>query len=265
MHHSRSLAVAVIAAVLSPAAGAQEFAAVVSPPRFEIAAKPGERVREVVEITNVSSLPSTFHLHTSDWTLAPDGAVAFSDDLAPDSCRRWVAIERREIAVPGGGRYRYRFEFQPPADAGPGECRFALMIEGDEQSVRSEGGLEMPVSGRIAIIVYAQIGQTAADLRVVSANVRDVDGRPLPVLLVNNSGNAHGRLTGFLSGTDANGRKLEFDAATLPILPGETRGIALTASDGMKDVTDFAYPVRIKGVLEWGDGQRIELDQLFAR
>ncbi len=46
--------------------------------------------------------------------------------------------------------------------------------------------------------------------------------------MVRNSGTAHGRLTGFLSGTDAAGNKLEFTPSTLPILPGETRGIPLT-------------------------------------
>lgn len=258
-------AIAAFAAIVSFGAAAQGFAAVVSPPRFELSAKPGERVREVVEITNASAQPATYRLRTADWTLAADAGVSFSDALAAGSCRPWVAIERREITVPGGGRYRYRFEVLPPADAPAGECRFALMIEGDEQSVRTSSGLNVPVSGRIGVIVYVTIGQAAPDLQLAGASVAKVDGKRVPVLSVHNTGNAHGRLGGFLSGVDAKGRTLEFTPSTLPILPKETRSIALGATDGANEIADIAYPVRIKGVLEWGDGKRIEFDQLFAQ
>ena len=248
-----------------PVAAAQGFAAVVSPPRFEIAMKPGERVRQVVEITNASTLAATYHLRTADWQLAPDGSVAFPDGLAPDSCRPWVAIERHEIQVPGGGSYRYRFEVQPPTDAPAGECRFALMIEGDEQTVQTDAGLALPISGRIAVIVYVGIGAAAPNIRVAAAKVADVNGRPLPVLEVSNTGNAHGRLAGFLTGTDAQGRKLDFSPATLPVLPGETRSIALTPSAGADEVAEIAFPVTIKGVLELGGDQRADFAHTFAR
>jgi fimbrial chaperone protein len=249
---------------LTPAR-AQDFAAVVSPPRFEIRAQPGQRIRQVVEITNAGPRPSRYHLRTADWALGADGGVTFSEELVSDSCRSWVAIERREIDVPGGGRYRYRFEVEPPADTTPGECRFALMIEGDPQMVRTESGLPVPVSGRIGVIVYVRVGDAAADLQVVETSVADTSSGMLPVLTVRNTGNAHARLAGFLEGADAKGRRLEFFPSTLPILPGETRAIPLSASEGRVAVTDLAYPVRVAGVIEWGDGQRIEIDQPFPR
>lgn len=252
---------------LGPASAvrAQDFAAVVSPPRFEIRAEPGQRIRQVVEITNAGPRPSRYHLRTADWTLDANGGVTFSEDLTPDSCRSWVAIERREIEVPGGGRYRYRFEVQAPPDATQGECRFALMIEGDPQTVQTGNGLPVPVSGRIGVIVYVTVGEAAADLQVADTMVTDMSGGFMPALSVHNAGNAHARLNGFLSGTDARGRRLEFFPSTLPILPGETRLIPLTAAIGPDAVTDLAFPVRVAGVVEWGDGRRIEINQLFAR
>ena len=218
-----------------------------------------------MEITNAGPRPSRYHLRTADWTLDADGGVTFSEDMAPDSCRSWVAIERREIEVPGGGRYRYRFEVQAPPEATQGECRFALMIEGDPQTVQTGNGLPVPVSGRIGVIVYVTVGEATADLQVAEASVADTPSGTLPALAVHNSGNAHARLNGFLSGTDARGRRLEFSPSTLPILPGETRLIPLTASNGPDAVTDIAFPVRVAGVIEWGDGRRIEINQLFTR
>lgn len=256
---------AAAAALWLPCAAAQNFAAVVSPPRFEITARPGERVRHVVEISNAAQQPARYYLRTADWSLDADAGVSFSDELAPGSCRPWVAIERRQIEVPGGGQYRYRFEVEPPAGTPDGECRFALMIEGDEQTVRTAAGVGVPVSGRIAVIVYVAIGQAAPDLAVVGTTVAELNGRALPALEVRNSGNAHGRLAGFLTGTDASGRKLEFAPSSLPVLPGETRRVALSASDGSDQAPELSFPVTVKGTLELGTGRRIDFEQQFTR
>jgi P pilus assembly chaperone PapD len=258
-------ALTLILGLLSPLAGAQEFSAAVSPPRFEFRVNPGERARQVIEITNTSTQASTYHFRTADWTLAPDANVIFADELDYRSCRPWVAIERREITVPGGGRYRFRFEVEPPADTPARECRFAVMIEGDEQTARTADGMSIPVSGRIGVIVYASVGDAAPDLQVVDSGVVVVNGHKLPVLQVNNLGNAHGRLAGFLRGRDALGRRLEFTPSTLPILPGETRAITLTASDQPDSIVDVAFPVTISGVLEWGTESRLEINQSFGQ
>src|SRR5262245_51074928 len=130
MPNLKTLAINVLAAIVllfAPLAHAQ-FAAAVTPPRFELSLKPGDRTRQVIEITNASGVEATYHVRTADWTLEPDGGVSFSDELQFQSCRPWVAIERREITIPAGGRYRFRFEVEPPADTLPHECRFALLI-----------------------------------------------------------------------------------------------------------------------------------------
>jgi hypothetical protein len=129
----------------------QGFAALVSPPRFELATQPGKTLRSVVEVSNRSTAPARYLIHTADWTFSADFSVNFHDDLQPGSCRPWVAIERPEIVVPGGGTLRYRFEVAVPANAPPGECRFAVMIEGAEPSIARSQGLDMPVTGRIGV------------------------------------------------------------------------------------------------------------------
>lgn len=241
---------------------AQGFAAMVSPPRFELMIKPGETTRQIVEITNADSRPATFHLRTADWTFDAKAAVALSDALAEGSCRPWVAIERREIVVPAGGRYRYRFELTAPADA-TGECRFALVIEGGGEAVDAGQNIKVPINGQIGVIVYATVAGATPELEIVGTDVAMQDGRTLPVLRVRNSGRAHGRLTGFLSGTDASGRSLEFMPAGLPILPGETRTIALGVAGESAEAVEIKYPITIRGTLEWG-GRSTPLDARFA-
>lgn len=248
---------------LSPAAWAQ-FSLAVSPPRLELRGTPGQTLREVIELSQADIHPGSYKLRTADWTLRPDASVEFSEALAPDSCRPWVAIERREVTVTPGHPYRYRFEVTPPADARPSECRFAILIEGKEQAV----GPKLPIglAARIGVIVYLSIGDVQPRLSVVGSSIASVGGQMLPVLKVRNEGQAHGRLNGFLEGSDASGTALEFASASTPIMPGETRDIALSASrPGNPDAqVELKFPVRVRGKLEWGDSGNTPIDQAFG-
>lgn len=250
--------------LLSQSAMAQNFAALVSPPRFELATMPGKPLRAVVEITNADARNAVYRIKTADWSLDANYGAQFHDALQPNSCRPWVAIERREITVAAGGKYRYRFEIKPPANTPPRECRFAIMIEGTETSIQTQDGVSFPVSGRIGLIVYVAIGDVAPKLELVGNQIGIVNGERTPLVLVKNSGTAHGRLAGFLSGTDAGGKKLEFTPSSAPILPGETRPIALTTNreDERKAVT-IEFPITLRGKLEWANSS-IAFEQRFA-
>ncbi|MEO8248430.1 MAG: hypothetical protein ABI589_03585 [Burkholderiales bacterium] len=261
-------ALALVAGICPAPAFAADFAVAVSPPRFELQLKPGAGRREVLELTSASTVAATFTVRTADWTFGADASVNFVDELLPGSCRPWVAIERRQLTVQPGRPVRFRFEVAAPADAPAQECRFALLIEGQEQTTGGNA-LKLPFNARIGVIVYAAVGDVKPQLAVAGARVDQVNGAPTPVLLVRNDGNAHGRLAGFLSGTDAAGTKLEFSPASAPILPGETRAIALMPNKegDTETVVAVKYPVTVTGKLEWGQPQSpqsLPLEQRFA-
>lgn len=244
-------------------ASAQGFGAYVTPPRFEVKVTAGETLRQVVEIQHAGQQRGSYRVYTNDWTFLPDHSVAFSDALAPDSCRPWVAVERRDLSIEPNARYRYRFEISPPPGTPARECRFALMIEGQEPA-RVQGQVNFPVGGRIGVIVYALVGDAAPRLDITGTRVLPINGQPTAVVDVRNQGNAHGRLEGFVNGTDASGKRIEMAPADLPILPGETRRITITpvAEDG-KPAPQIRFPLKIKGELEWG-ANRLPLDASFA-
>jgi hypothetical protein len=242
---------------------AQGFGAYISPPRFEVKVAAGQNLRQVVEIQHVGQQKGNYRISTNDWTLKPDNSVTFSDALAPDSCRPWVAIERRELIIEPGARYRYRFEITPPPGTPARECRFAIMVEGLDPA-QVQGSLNFPVGGRIGVIVYAIIGDAAPQLEITATRVATVNGTPSAVVDVRNSGNAHGRLEGFVNGTDAAGTRFEMAPADLPIMPGETRTVAINpvVEDG-KPAPDIRFPLVVKGKLEWGKNS-LPLDARFA-
>lgn len=74
------------------------------------------------------------------------------------------------------------------------------------------------MSGQIALIVYVAVGDVKPMLKIVKADVVTIGGVQTPVVMVENTGTAHGRLSAFLSGTDAAGVQREFSPSTLPIL-----------------------------------------------
>ncbi len=243
---------------------AQEFAAVISPPRFVDRAKPGATYRNVIEIANVSAKTARFTLQTADWRLDSTGAPEFTQSLTADSCRPWVGIEAAEIAVASGSKRRYRFEVAVPKDAPVGECSFAILIEGEPQPPRE--GMPLPLSGRIGVIVYLAIGDAAAALEILDTHIADQQGKPLPTLRVRNTGNMHGRLEGYLAGIDAKGTKIVLVPDNGPIMVGATRDIVLypQAEDGDGNMPAIVYPLRIRGRLD-ADKQRLDIETTLSR
>ncbi|MDE2627234.1 MAG: hypothetical protein KGL99_08805, partial [Burkholderiales bacterium] len=201
---SAVMGLALAGLVFGGAAQAQ-FAAAVTPPRFEIAVEPGQVTRQVFEITQAIPGDSTYRVYTTDWSMDATGALTFYETLQPGSCRPWVAIERKEVTVARGARVRFRFEVAPPAGVTPQECRFALMIESKPQDVKTGDIASFPMNGRIGVIVYVSVGGAKAVLEPGALSVGPFDGRPTPLLAVHNRGNATGRLSGILNGTDAAG------------------------------------------------------------
>lgn len=258
----RALAFAFALAFATLEAAAQ-FAAFVAPARFELAAKPGQKLQQVLEIGNDELGEAELRVRTADWTLRPDGGVDFQPDyLAQDSCRPWVRIERHAVKIGGKARRRFRFEVDVPPDAGDRLCRFALLVEPAAADTRVSplGGIMLPIQGRIGVIVYVRVGNARPALTLERVALQPVNGRPTPVAVLRNSGNAHGRAEGTLSGTDAAGRAFDFVVAPLPVLPGETRTIPMWPQDTPdgKSVAPTP-PIRVKGTIEW-DGGRIPVE-----
>lgn len=258
--------VCAVTALAAPVASrAQGFSAVISPPRFEVNVQPGKTTRQIIEITHVANQPGQYRVYTNDWSIAPDGNAVFIEELVPNSCRPWVALERRELTLAGNAKIRFRFEILPPANTPATECRFAIMIEGLEQVIKTEGPVSFPVSGRVGVIVYAMVGDARPQLEIIQAGTGTNDGVVVPQLKVSNTGNAHGRLAGYLTGKDSQGpqgRQIDFIPEGLPILPGQTRLVTLVPNVPGAQAVKLMYPVTVKGDVEWG-GQKTAIDMRF--
>lgn len=240
---------------------AQGFSAQIMPPRFEDRAQPGGVFRDVIEVANISPVVSRMKVSTADWVLDEKGTAQFSSALAPGSCRPWTALEATEIEVPANGRRRFRFEVRVPAGAPDGQCRFAIMFEGEPTPVP---GMVLPVAGRIGIIVYLDIGKGAARLQLAGSGVTELNGVDVPYLRVRNDGNAHGRLDGFVDGVDAEGKRWTLAPTSAPVMPGLERDIALFPIVNEGEPIRISFPIQLKGRLDWRT-QRLDIDVAAGR
>lgn len=254
-------ALAVMALALPCGAAQAQFSAQIMPPRFEERAAAGEVYRDVIEISNVAPAPLRLTVATADWSLTEQGGVEFQASLADNSCRPWTALEATQIEVPANGKRRFRFEVRVPEGTPSQQCRFAVMFEGEPTPV---AGVAVPVAGRIGIIVYLDVGDARANLRVVGSGVVEENGRPLPMLRVENAGTAHGRLEGFIDAVDATGERWTLAPSGNPVLPGATREITLYPVVNDDEPVVLAFPMRVVGKLEWR-GTTLDIDATAAR
>lgn len=257
---------AAAALALLAASDASPFAGLVSPPRFELKAKAGEVVHQVLEIGNDTSVGDEFAVSTADWHLNENGGVEFHEPLQAGSCRPWVRIERRIVRMQPRSVRKFRFEVHVPADAPAQECRFAIMVEKAAEALPevTAGSIQFPLQGRIGVIVYVAVGKVTPRLELREVALKDFNGRLTPAATFHNSGTSHGRPEGVLEGTDAAGKSFEFVVSPFPVLPGETRSVALWAQEGPdKKAPEIRYPLRLRGTIEW-DGGKQDIDSTLT-
>jgi fimbrial chaperone protein len=236
------------------------FSALVSPPRIEGQQNIGKTYRNVIEITNTSEMSEKYTFKTADWTLDHNGGAIFQDQLSEESCRPWVAIQSHELTLKPNQRFRYRFEVKIPQDTPIGECRFAIMVEGEPKAPK--GGIGLPVSGQIGVIVYLGIGDAKADVHFLEATTKRAHSKqqPLPNLMFQNQGTAHARLSGMIEGIDAAQQRLVFNPSSDPILPKTSRTIMLyPIAEADQPIPTIQYPLTLKGILE-NQQQQIPID-----
>ncbi|MGE0310317.1 MAG: hypothetical protein AB7P21_01660 [Lautropia sp.] len=254
------VALAALAIATAPAAArADGFSAAATPSRFELEAKAGQVLSRTIELQHVGTTESEYLLRSADWSLGEERGLEFFAGLQAGSCRPWLRLERKTVRLRPNEKRRIRFEVHVPADAPRGECRFALMVEGSDSkqvSIASATQVQLPLSGRLGIIVYVAIEGAQPKLELDAVAAVDDRGRRVPAVVVRNTGDAHGRLDGALRGVDASGKALLFPVSTLPLMPGQRRTLPLTPMESMtsRNQPELAWPVKLDGRLDWSGG-----------
>jgi len=117
--------------------------------------------------------------------------------------------------------------------------------------------IRFPVQGRIAIIIYVVVGDARPELQLLKLDMDVINGQQTPVAVLENTGAAHGRPSGYLDGVDAIGNRFEFTVSPSPVMPGQTRRIPIwPATTNPVGIQDMVTPLRLTGTIEWDGGSR---------
>ncbi|MBT8357126.1 MAG: hypothetical protein HKO79_12065, partial [Desulfobacterales bacterium] len=176
-------------------------------------------------------------------------------------------IERKTIKLLPKRIKRYRFEVHIPGDARDGERKFAVVISPAPETIDAMkfGSFNVPVAGAIAVVVYVTVGKAKPELEFKGAIKKKSEGKTSLTVRLHNWGNAHARPSGSIVAKDANGRKAELILSPFPILPAETRDIRLFADkeiSGIENIEELAFPLYLKGMIEW-DGGTYKVDTIL--
>lgn len=247
---------ALATALLPTLSFAGDFSAIVSPTRFEAEVKSGHSYKDIIEITNNSHSTSVYNIKTNDWNFSSGYDLVFHDDLTENSCRPWVVLESSQITLAPGATKRFRFEVQVPENSKPVECKFVILVEGDEPYI-AKGNLSVPVSGRVGVITYLAVDGAKPDLKLLDVFAEKEGDSSKVSLKFKNEGSAHGRLLGFVDIIDAGGNKYSSTPTTMPILSGEERIANLTPIPKNKDDAPpvLLFPLKLEGKLYWNGGE----------
>lgn len=262
-----SPAITALAIALAPCS-AQAFNSVVSPPYFDLKAKPGAVLRESLTLTNLESTPARFSVMTGDWDITEQGQVVFLEGKPrPGSCRPWVRIERREITVPGRLSRPFRLEVEVPADTKLSHCHFAVFFEGLAEAAPpfkpadDKASAGFSIAGRLAVVVYVTIGDAGPRFEIRGFGTEQVGERVYPLVTIYNAGDAYGRPSGILQARDTTGQTFEMVVEQVPVLPGHSRPVRILPDDPAAPMPPLRYflPLQLKGAIEWRGG-KTEID-----
>src|SRR5437868_15126512 len=146
---------------------------------FGYAVSPGQRVRDTVVITNMSSRKLTFRVYATDAFNTADGSFALlTADRAASDLGTWITVGGNPARTVAPGRSRaLPFTMTVPSDATPGDHSGGVIAAVTEQTTGSQGQ-RVNVDRRIAARVYARVdGALASSLRVESLKL--VHDRPV--------------------------------------------------------------------------------------
>jgi len=201
---------------------------------FEYQLRPGQKLRDLVSVSNLTDNPMSFAIYPSDAYNTPlDGAFALrlQNDKQTDA-GSWISLGYSTLDVPAHSRADLAFEINIPSDAPPGDHVAGIIAEDTTPGDQVQQGQGVNIQRRVGTRVYIRVdGPLHPSLQVTQVgNIHKQAllppftgrGRASIAYEITNTGNV--RLTGqaTLEIKGLFGRSIKkFDPVNLPeLLPG---------------------------------------------
>jgi hypothetical protein len=204
-----------------------------SPPTFDLSAKPGIALSQVLKLRNESSSPVTLVASTANFSGKVGDESSGIPDFYPSNEVRdghglgsWITFAKPEVTLLAGERADLIFNVNVPQDAGPGSYFGAVILA----TKSGETAENVGVTGTAAALVLLRVeGDVVEDLRLTGFTAPKFSDS-LPVrfeALLSNQGTVHERPYGEVTIKNAFGREVAVLALNRAeyksVLPGMSR------------------------------------------
>lgn len=201
----------------------------VTPIRFELKARPGEQITEVIYVRNNSSKPMRIKAYPENWFLKEDGTRMFvGNQPASYSCREWVKVNPFDFRLQPEEVRSVRFTMSVPPEAEPGGYHTTVSFENvPEAAGRGQLG-QVAFTGKIVAAVYVVVGKVQIEGSLEDMTFESAGENQFIKLFLKNPGKTHFRLKGEIHVRTPGGIKVvTLPVPDEPVLPESQRFVTI--------------------------------------
>ena len=240
LHRYAAVAALTAGALLVPAAARSQVSVEASPLRIDLTAGPGSSTTQAVSLTNAGTESVRIRATTTDWTLSRDGTPQF-EGTPPDgpfSATPWIRVAPPELVIEPGVTALVRISLTVPESVTPAGYRSGVLFALSPAAISPiEAQRGVSFRGRIATLLYVDIGNLPPQLELTDLEVRSVGAQTLLVATVKNPSKRTVRTRGTVTITNPTITVRSLQVPDVPVLPESERLIAVPIVDGTPDQT----------------------------
>lgn len=208
------------------------------PTTVEMTVVPGDRNRQVVNIANVHTEQTiSLTLGLADWSLDEDGQIRLAPpgEDAKSSAADWARFSPAFITLKPGESEQIIVDMSTPSRLKrSGDYRFALLASTILPEERS-GQSGVWKKYQIATLFYLTTGPAASEPEITQSQIlTDEDGKTTLELQIENKGNAHARLNGYIEFDNAS-KSAPLEIGNLVVLDQGRRNYVTRLPEGVTE------------------------------
>lgn len=202
-----------------------------SPPTFEISANPGDTLKNVIRVQNISEKNVKVAVEKRNFTaIGEEGSVSLTEEETTFSLASWITPGWTEFELPAKGTTNFPFEIKVPLNAEPGGHFGSIIFKiGSTPPAGASGASLAQELGALVLLQISGPVKEEAILETFKVSQNFFEYGPVDFeARVRNEGNIHVKPHGSLIITNILGRQV----ASVPVdgrnvLPGAVRKLPI--------------------------------------
>lgn len=199
-----------------------------APPKMEFHLKPKKKVREVIDIENNGFKSVRLKVYVTGFSIRENGDLVFARDA--HSAESWIKVAPGEMTIKPYDYGTVRYEIAVPEGASRSSCTASIMIEEMLPPEESQKQTQFILKGRMAHIVYVNVGKPDYQGQIGSFHVEEELGILKCSLNIQNDGDYYFRTKGSLTIQLDKKKIKEIPLPNIPILCHKKRNLEFSAA-----------------------------------